>query len=87
MHELLTQWLEMCCTTPEFIANYNRLYGAKVDFTPKVRAPIEAMVDKACGHEFGVVIPDTEDNKTFMCHCCELFVHMNGPLVPAKVEG
>ena len=48
---VLEAWLRMCCETPELVANYNRLRGTKITFTPPKRDPIAMMVDQACGRE------------------------------------
>jgi hypothetical protein len=84
---LLAQWLEMCCTNDEFIRHYNRLYRAQVDFRPKMRTPFESMVDKACGHKPGIVIPESADNRAFLDHCVDLFTRIQfGKAQPAQAQ-
>jgi hypothetical protein len=85
-HALLNQWVEMCATTPEFVAQYNRLNKSAACFDTKARTPIEAMVDKACGHIFTPDF-DTEDNSQFVKHCVDLFLIMNGLPASSTVEG
>ena len=65
-------WVLMCAETSEFVTQYNRLNGTAINFSAPARTPIQAMVDRACGH---VPAPsnDEADMQAFVGHCVELW--------------
>lgn len=69
---LFVEWFKLCASTPEFIANYNRLRGSRISFTPPARTPFEALIDSATGH---VPMPrnDPRELAAFMAFCLDLF--------------
>jgi hypothetical protein len=72
---VLEAWIRMCCETPEFIANYNRLNGTGLRFTLPPRAPLDMMVDQACGRIPGFG-NDPEQERKFFADCAELLLHL-----------
>lgn len=77
----LIDWLTMCAETDEFVENFNRLYGTRLSFKPVARSPIEAMVDRACGHV--PVAANTEaDMDAFFSHCADLWLRIPVPAEP-----
>ncbi len=68
-------WVLMCAETPEFVAQYNRLFGASINFSAPRRTPIEAMVDRACGHE-PAPVNDEADMHEFVAYCIDLWCRM-----------
>jgi len=74
---LLETWLRMCCESPEFVANYNRLRGTNLRFELPQRSPIEAMVDQACGR-----VPsldnDEGERQEFFEHCRDMLLRWPG---------
>ena len=85
-HHLLSQWIEMCATTPEFVAQYNRLNKSNACFDLRDQSPIVAMVGKACGLTVADRL-DTKDNREFIRHAVDLFLRMNGLPVPEMKRG
>jgi hypothetical protein len=72
---VLETWLEMCCTTPEFVKNYNRLNGTSITFTLKPRSNIEALVDKACEVPQGFG-NDPEQEREFFAWCTNTLMRL-----------
>jgi hypothetical protein len=74
---VLEAWLRMCCETPEFVKNYNRLYGTSLRFELPARAPIERLVDQACGYT-PTLGNDVGELQQFFEHCRDLLLMWPG---------
>lgn len=76
----IVDWVEMCAGTDEFVHQFNRLFGTKLNFRPVAVPPIIAMVDKACGHDR--TSNDEAEVQVFVGHCIDLWFLI--PEVQAK---
>jgi hypothetical protein len=79
----LETWLRMCCETPEFVAQYNRLRGTSLRFELPQRSPIEAMVDQACGNVPSLT-NDEGELQEFFRECRDLLLRWPGLDNPAN---
>jgi hypothetical protein len=65
----------MCAETEEFVAAYNRLYGASLNFKAPQRSAIERLVDDACNHAPGLV-NNPDELAAFVRHLVDLWCRL-----------
>ena len=73
-HPGFDQYVLMCFETPELVKNFNRLYGANLNFVGRQRSGIEMMIDKACGSDGFNNKP--EDVRAFLDFVCDTFLRL-----------
>lgn len=80
---VLRNWIGMCASNVEFVANYNRLRGARISFAAPKRTAFEALIDATCNH-VPMAQNDDAELMAFWEFCLDALSRLSVEPEPAK---